>query len=234
MSSFHRNRFALGNIPQPNGNISQPSSKQITFVNSATSGDGSASASNVISPPTSLSEGNLLIVCVRQSNSSTITGITDSAGNIFTQVGVVSSSTDRLSLWFSKNTISHANNVVTANFSPASTYRYISIFQYSGIDKISPLDVSAIGTSSSGTIVSASYTTTQADELIFIASQVAFLNSIWTALPGHTKRIDSYETVSSCQDIVVSTIQTAVKAVALNSDTTSPKSILVATFKKQL
>src|SRR5947207_1383630 len=103
----------------------------ITLVNSAggtgTAGSAAASAINVAS-------GNLLAVgCNGQGNDpSTTISVSDTAGNTFTQVAVVNDSQGEAYLFYAKNTIANASDVVTctSTFSGDVT---AMVSQYSGL-----------------------------------------------------------------------------------------------------
>jgi len=98
--------------------------------------------------------GNTLIVCVGAStNSATVLGVTDTAGNTYTKVDHVGSAladTYREEIWYAKNITGHAANDVTVTWSAAVPFRGIIVLQYAGLSTIAPFDATAKGTNSAG------------------------------------------------------------------------------------
>ncbi len=62
---------------------------------------------------------------------------------------------------------------MTVQFNVAAQYADIRILEYSGIDTVSPVDVTAAATGSSATSSTAAVTTTNANDLLFAANMVA-------------------------------------------------------------
>ena len=206
----------------------------ISIINSNTSGDGASSSNTIQIPATSLTSGNLIVIGIRYNSSTATCSISDTAGNTYTQAGsYILNGTDRISMWYAKNTIGNANNVVTVSLSVSCTYRYASSIQVSGLDIINPLDTTASGTVSNGTVItSGSFTTSTVKEIIISMAQVASIAGSWTAGTGYTKQVDSYQNVTSMQYKVVSEIQTSVTTSMTNTNSADLKSIIVATFKE--
>lgn len=80
----------------------------------------------------------------------TITSITDTAGNTYTQIGsafdIGNNSLNCLYQWYAKNTIANASDVLTINYSNANgSYFTMVTYQFSGVDTVNPLVTSGTG-----------------------------------------------------------------------------------------
>jgi len=211
--------------------IMPPASSPITLVNTAVD-EGSASATTVAAPATSLTAGNLLVVTARSAGI-TISGVADTAGNTYTRItGVITTGATphHLDLWYAQNTLGNASNVVTVTFSSSAATRSVITAQYSGLKTTGALDVSATGLSSGVSVTSGNYTTTQADELIVAGVNSETTGNSWTPGSGFTLRATGDSKIQYI-DRTVSTIQTAQHA-SMTGSIDSAKGIVVATFKK--
>src|SRR5260370_36601419 len=90
--------------------------------------------------------GNLVAVFLTMDNSATIVGApTDTAGNTYTQISAVSGGPlgagATTYLFYAKNAIANASDVVSATANNGNfTFRMV-VLQFSGVDTASPLDV---------------------------------------------------------------------------------------------
>jgi hypothetical protein len=114
--------------------------------------------------------GNLIVVYLAWSNTNSVS-LTDTRGNVYTSVGSRTtwgaSSNSSSQVFYAKN-IAGGSNTVRATFATAiSSWADMYIHEYSGIDKVDPLDVSAVNTGTAAAMNSGSATTTNADDLIF-------------------------------------------------------------------
>lgn len=200
----------------------------IAFVNSVAITAGYASGVSVSTPSgIAVTAGNLLIVGVRGDLNplTSATVITDTAGNTFTFIGNSAS----VAMWYAKNVIGNASDIITATFPSSRSYVLISVAQFSGIDS-SPLDATATGITPSGTtITSGSFTTTKPNELLACVINVETGNT-WTAGSGYTLTANGYNGVIALQYKIVSSIQSSVTASATSTDSVSYKMIIVGTF----
>ena len=216
----------------------------VTLVVSAGSGGGIQFVqSNYTTPQTALSQdqvkflaaqtaGNLNIIVVGWSDSiAAVTSVVDTAGNTYslavgpTQVtGIVSQS-----IYYAKNIAGAATgaNTVTVTFSAAARFADIRILEYSGLDQLSPLDVTAGGTGNNATGDSGSATTTSAAELLFGANTVATGNS--GAGAGYVARIITSPDSDLAEDSVVSVTGSYHATAPLTSP--GPWVMQLATFK---
>ncbi len=140
----------------------------IAFVQVNAATPQSASASVPVTFGVAQTAGNLNIVVVGWNDTtSTVSSVSDSRGNTYTQAGTtVTGTTLRQAIYYAKS-IAAGSNTVTVAFSQAAAFPDVRILEYSGLDTSSPLDVTA-GAAGSGTSMSSgAATTTSAKELIF-------------------------------------------------------------------
>ena len=155
-------------------------------VNAAT--PQTPTAAVVMNYPVQQTAGNLNIVVVGWNDtSSTVSGVTDSRGNSYSQAGTMVTGTGiRQAIYYAKNIVG-GSNTVTVAFNQAAAYVDVRILEYSGIDASNPLDVTA-GAAGSGTAASSgAATTTSANELIFGAGTTT--SAFTVAGSGYTMRI---------------------------------------------
>ena len=97
---------------------------------------------------------------------STVSSVTDSKGNTYAlAVGPTKAAGLTQSIYYAKN-IASRSNTVTVKFSTTASFPNVNVLEYSGLDPVNPLDVSAGGSGSGTTANSGSATTTAANELI--------------------------------------------------------------------
>src|SRR5262249_49870791 len=131
--------------------------------------------------------GNLIVAFVIWSNGGTAS-VTDTRGNAYT------AATSRVSwgsgwsaqTFYARNIVA-GSNTVRATFSTAiNAWGVVYVHEYSGLDKTSPLDVTASATGSSNAMSSGSATTTNANDLLFGAA--ASSKTVTSAGSGFTPR----------------------------------------------
>ena len=150
----------------------------IVFVQSNSATPQSPQTTVTVSYTAAQTLGNLNVVVVGWNNSTAaVSSVTDSRGNAYAVAAapVVQSGTASQVIYYAKN-ISAAGagaNTVTVTFSTAAAFPDIRIAEYSGLDTVSPLDVSvgAQGTTTS-TSNSGPVTTTNANDLLVGANLV--------------------------------------------------------------
>ena len=135
-------------------------------------------AASSVSAPYSLAQsaGDLNIVVVGWNDTTTsITSLQDSSGNSYSQAGAAVKGTKITQAIFYAQNIKSAgagSNKVTVKFSGSSSFVDLRIFEYSGLDATSPLDVAA-GSSGNGFTASSGLVTTNfANELVFASDTV--------------------------------------------------------------
>lgn len=123
-------------------------------VGTSTSGTADTGSTTIASSAKSTTSTNIILVAVKREGNFTVTGVTDTAGNTYTQIlaEVWGTTEPRLDLWYAKNIISNASNVVTATFSGSATYRRIIQMEISGCDTVTPIQ--GTPTSAEGTGIS--------------------------------------------------------------------------------
>ena len=133
--------------------------------------------------------GNLIVVYLTWTNTNSVS-VTDTRGNVYTSVGsrtTWGASSNRSSQVFYAKNIADGSNTVRATFTTAiSSWADMYIHEYSGIDKVDPLDVSAVDKGTVAAMNSGSATTTNADDLIFGAGASA--STVNQAGTGFTSR----------------------------------------------
>jgi hypothetical protein len=129
--------------------------------------------------------GNLNVVTVGWNDSTAkVSSLTDSKGNVY-QLAVgptvlTGSNPVSQSIYYAKN-ISAATagaNTVMVTFNAAAYYPDIRILEYSGVDRVSPLDVSTAATGNSATSTSGAVISKNATDLLVGA------NTVWTSTTG--------------------------------------------------
>jgi len=133
--------------------------------------------------------GHLIVVFTSTfEGAGTVSSVTDTAGNTYVRVlagqGEQNNSTNVFGqIWYAKNCLGNAANVVTVNYSASITFSWCAAVDVAGADTSSPLDTSAVNTGAASTShTTGAYTTTSANEILFVldmASNAGFsLNSI--------------------------------------------------------
>jgi outer membrane protein assembly factor BamB len=135
--------------------------------------------------------GDLNVVAVGfNDNTSTITSVTDSAGNVY-QLAAPLTQQSGLSqaIYYAKNINAAAagSNVVTVHFSAAAAFPDVRVAEYGGLDTTSPLDTSASASGSGTTASSGNLTTSVANDVIFGAGMTSSMFTGGTN--GFTSRI---------------------------------------------
>src|SRR5215831_7042770 len=131
--------------------------------------------------------GNLIVVYAIWSNTNSAS-VSDSGGNAYAAATARTTwGTNWSAQVFYANKIAGGSNTVTATFATAvNSFGVIYIHEYAGIDKTSPLDVSASAIGTSGAMSSGSVTTTNANDLLFGAG--ASRNKVTQAGSGWNTR----------------------------------------------
>jgi hypothetical protein len=200
----------------------------IAFVQVKAATPQTASASVAVTYTAAQTVGNLNVLLVGWNDAtSTVSSVTDSRGNIYAlAIGPTSGTGLRQAIYYAKN-IAAGINTVTVKFSQAAAFVDIRALEYSGLDPVSPLDVTAGAAGSGTTANSGAATTTSAKELIVGAGMTA--SRFTQAGTGFTLRIIT----SPDSDIAEDKITTAAgsyNATAPNSPS-GPWVMQIATFR---
>jgi len=155
--------------------------------------------------------GNLNVVVVGWSDTTAaISSVTDSRGNIYTLAVGPTQRTNQLSqsIYYARGILSSAagTNTVTVTFTTPAVYADIRILEYSGVDQLNPVDVTAAATGTNNSSNSGTATTTNANDLIFSANVVATK----TRGPGtgFTNRMITVPDGDIAEDRIVTTVGT--------------------------
>lgn len=103
----------------------------ITVGTLAESGNTSASTT-IASAAVALASGKALnrVAVFINDGSSTVTGVVDTAGNMYYRAG----GSGKWDEWYAYNCVGNASNVVTATYSSAQSYRALSVTPVDGVD----------------------------------------------------------------------------------------------------
>lgn len=199
----------------------------ISYVTSPTSASGESSSTTVATPTWSSTTGNTIIVGV-SGYLGDVSSVADFMGNTYTKCGDLESGR---SIWVAENTIGHASNYVVATFAEASTYRAISVAEYSGLATSSSYDTGvALSITSSGTThTSSNITPSQAEALI--VGFYAGWDGNYTLSAGTNTNLRTQAPNGACaiSDRIVSSV--AAYALQLTSASSTTYSILLRSFK---
>jgi hypothetical protein len=150
---------------------------QITLVHVTSCGPQTFPSSSCTIPSTG--SGNLLVVAWASGSggdATTITGITDNAGNLYAEAGNARSSdtggNEMADIWYAKNSTAGATTV-TVNASPSGSGAAV-IWEFSGADPNSPLDQTGVLNSQAATTTptGAPVTTTSPSEVVISVANV--------------------------------------------------------------
>lgn len=131
----------------------------------------------------STSSGNCILVAaaVRFNGADLVGSVTDTAGNSYSKLADFNSNGLNLSVWIATNITGNIANIVTADHSAQAQRSLIIAEEWSGVVSSSALDGTNEGTDSSSPLQTPSFTTTNADNIIWSAWAVS-VNSITYSL----------------------------------------------------
>lgn len=120
-------------------------------------------------------QGNFIFVGATTDTASTtaVSAISDNFGNVYTKIAGTIAGTGSIHRWYAKNIVGGASHAVTLTLTGTPDINVI-VAEYSGVDRGSPLDVSAVATGSSTAVSSGATLVT------------AFRNSLVIGLGGDT------------------------------------------------
>jgi glucose/arabinose dehydrogenase/PKD repeat protein len=135
--------------------------------------------------------GNLIVVYAIWSNTGSV-AVSDSRGNTYATAAARTTwgGTSSSQVFYARNIAAGTNTVIVTHATAVNSFSAIYIHEYSGIDKVAPVDVtgSAIGTG--GAMNSGSVTTTNAEDLLFAAG--ASSAKITAGATGYTTRSSAF------------------------------------------
>ena len=182
--------FAAAAVLPIAGSVSQAAPAVPAFVqaraNEVTS--GTSSSVTLASPTTA---GNLIVVYVLWSNTAAVS-ISDSRGDAY---AIAAPRTTWGSSWsaqgfYAKNVVG-GPTTVTASFATAvGSFGVVYVHEYSGVDKVAPVDVTKSATGTSTAMSTGSVATTNPSDLFFAVS--ASNNKVTKGGSGYTTRSTAY------------------------------------------
>ena len=121
-----------------------------------------------LSFPNNTVVGDLILLGFDFSTSATLSSISDSQGNTFTQVGTQLTSPGgcRSVVYYAKN-IKGGADTVTVNLSANSAYIEVYLTEYFGVNQTNPIDAQAGASGNAGPVSSGNATTTVAGDVIY-------------------------------------------------------------------
>lgn len=197
-----------------------------------------SNVSSTVLPAIATTTGNLIAVAVRVAPSTSVSGITDTAGNTYTGLTDWGSTTSQgTQFWYAKNITGNAANIITVNYAaPQATA--VFVWEISGADTTSPLDAQAgfFTASAVATITSSAFSTTTANEIILAAVQSFAVNQVMTANSGYVLDSAGYPAgagnkYAGAQHLIVTSTQSGITS-AMVTNPGNGGSIGVVTFKQ--
>src|SRR5216684_2047439 len=163
----------------------------IAFMQSNSATPQTPQTSVTITYTAAQTAGDLNVVVVGWNDTTAkVSSVVDSKGNTYALAAapVVQTGVATQAIYYAKNIVSAAAgaNTVTVTFSVAANFADIRIAEYSGIDPVNPLDVSAGAQGNTATSNSGSVTTANANDLLVGANLVQ--SSTVSAGSGYTSR----------------------------------------------
>jgi chitodextrinase len=129
----------------------------------------SSASSNALAFTANTISGNLLIAEIDWTGGSTFTSISDTQGNVWTQIGTEQNASGvgvKSRLYYAKN-IKGGADTVTTIVSGSPSYHELYIHEYSGLSTSNPIDSFAINMGTGSSFTSNSLTTTSANDLLY-------------------------------------------------------------------
>lgn len=210
-------------------------SAQITQVNYTTTANAYMNATPVSSfqtesPGITVQNGALLIGCARSSVS--ITGLSDGGSNTFTSIVQTLNGAGNayIHCFYKENAVGGSNLRFTFTVS-SGTYSGGMVAQYTGIETASALDLYRTVLGTGGTLTTTSFTTAQANELIFAYTDVAQFSTTWSATSPLTLIAQSDTNVLAFAEEVASSQLTGVTRSMTNTDAIFSKVMILMAFK---
>src|SRR5206468_1532274 len=154
--------------------------------------------------PGAQTRGDLNVVVVGWSDSTTqVQSVTDTKGNVYVRAVGPVLGIESLSIYSAKNIVSATanGNAVTVTFTAAARFPDIRVAEYSGIDPINTVDVTAATQGNSSTSSSGSMATTNANDLLVAANNVQTTTA--SAGAGFTSRVITSPDGNILEDRVV-------------------------------
>ena len=168
----------------------------------------SAKSSVAVTYPIAQAGGDLNVVVAGWNfTTASVTSVTDTAGNVYTAATPIISSADGLvwqTIYYAKNIVPVASNVVTVKFNVSVDYPDVRILEYHGMDPTSPLDAAIGAAGTNATCNSGSLVTTSSNPELLVAGNVVQTMTSGPG-PGYTNRFLTSPNGDLLEDRVVTT-----------------------------
>jgi hypothetical protein len=133
-------------------------------------------------------------------------------------------------VWYCPNANGGSGVTITATFGGTTAFTQTGYIEFSGIALTSPLDTTASGVTSGATITTGAFSTSQANEALIVFANVDTTSTFWFAGSGYTIAQGAFSNVMAIEYQIVAALQTGATADIVNSDSSTSKSIFLATF----
>ena len=208
---------------------------QITRVNYTTTNNAYMNSTPVNSfqtesPGITVQSGALLIGCARSSVS--ITGLSDGGSNTFTSIVQTQNGAANafIRCFYKENAVAGSNLQFTFTVS-SGTFSGGMVAQYTGIKTSTALDLYRTALTATGPLTTTSFTTAQANELVFAYTDVALFSTTWSATSPLTLIAQSDQNVLAIAEEFAASQLTGVTRSMTNTDATFSKVMILMTFK---
>jgi len=134
-----------------------------------TTAANSGAGTNTVSFDSATRSGDLIVIEVDWSDGSDFVSVSDSQGNVFTQIGTEQHSTlvgVKSRLYYARNILG-GPEVVTAVVTGSPMYHELYVHEYSGLDPTNPLESFSVQVGGGDSFTSAAVATTAENDLLF-------------------------------------------------------------------
>ena len=207
----------------------------LAVVNTANGGSGVGS-SPIGAGFLSTSNGNLLVVQIVWVAGASVTSVKNAAGVSLTSTAEQDSGGGASQFFFLPNITGNPVEAITATFSASAPFSSIFAWEVMGADKVSPLDVTTLLSSGTGTTATTgTFSTSTANEVVF-ATMAGGQNSTFTAGAGYTLDSAGYPSGSGnlyrgSQHRIFSTMQSNITT-SMSQSSSASWLIQAAAFKQ--
>jgi len=200
------NLGGYSNVASASTSSGTPPPSSIAFVQGNYATPQSPTSTVSVKYAAAQNSGDLNVVIVGWSDSkAVVTAITDTFGNVYAIAAAPTIYQGAVTqvIYYAKNIAAApaGTNTVTVQFSAAATYPDVRILNYSGLDRMNPLDAAAGASGNNASSDSGVVTTTSSNELLVAG------NTVWSTTsgpgPGFVKRMITWPDGDIAQDQVV-------------------------------
>jgi hypothetical protein len=164
----------------------------ISFINSTTGSSATGTPNPLPAAAANHTAGNFLAVgIVASSSSGTVSGIIDTAGNLYSQcAGARGNDSGRFTdIWYAANINGNANNVVSVTFAGSYNFRSVHVIQYSNVATVNPCETAATGNCAAcSTVTSGSFSPAQNTNVNFAVTGANNTVTTWTPGTNYVQR----------------------------------------------